>query len=402
MSSRRRFIGALAAAAGSSLAAPAAAQLVPIPTAIPAPVPGQFQGVAPVASVAVIGPLSGPAAQAGMQMVNGVRGAFDDANTTGAMLSHFWTLRTFDDQNTLANALLMSRFAIDDSTQSIVIGHLSGKVTSDVIRTYSDNNMALVVPAATTDTITSQGYRNVFRLPTKDSTEGRLHAKFVKKEKRGTKIAVVYQDVDYGPDVARAFLQQTSGDGLGPFEIKLPRERIDFTDAAHGIVSQQADLVFFAGLAPALGPLIPALKSAGWSGSFDGSAAFFDGGLWPTYGKNIEGLIVSTSMPPLQIVPAAVAVKSQYEQRYGPMTPIAAFAYAAAQIFTTAVQRFNSTQRLMVARAIAQPIAFDTLVGSFTFDPFGDPQDPNLYYYQLRDGAWHYLRADHPSSYIVR
>jgi len=402
MTSRRTFIGALTAAAGSALAAPAAAQLVPLPTAVPAPIPGQFQGVAPVASVAVIGPLSGAAAQAGQQLVNGVRGAFDDANTTGALLNHFWSLRPFDDQNTLANAMLMSRFAIDDATQSLVIGHLSGKVTSAVIRTYSDNNIALVVPAATTDSITSQGYRNVFRLPTKDSTEGLLHAKFIKKEKSGQRIAVVYQDADYGPDVARTFLGQIAGDGLTPIDIKLAHTLIDFANVASGIVSAQADVVFFAGLAPALGPLIPALKTAGWSGAFHGSAGFFDGGLWPTYGKSIDGLVVSTSMPPLQIVPSAVAVKSQYEQRYGPMTPIAAFAYSAAQIFITAVQRFNSTQRLLVARALTQPIAFDTLVGSFTFDPFGDPQDPNLYYYQLHDGAWHYLRADHPSSYIVR
>lgn len=399
--SRRRFLGAAAAAVSASAAVPAAAQLVPLPTAAPLPIPGA-PAIAPPASVAVMGPLSGSAAPAGEQLVNGVRGAFDDANSTGAFLNHFWTLRTFDDQNALASALLMSRFAIDDPTQSIVIGHLSGKITSQVIRTYSDNNMALIVPAASTDSITSQGYRNVFRLPTKDSTEGILHAKFVKKEKRGTRIAVVYEDADYGPDVAQTFLKQTQGDGLASFEIKLSQARPDFGAAANGIIAQQADLAFFAGLAPTLGPLIPILRSAGWNGRLDGSAGFFDGGLWPSYGKGVEGLIVSSSMPPLQIVPSAIALKTQYEQHYGPMTPIAAFAYSAAQIFIAAVQRFNSTSRLTVARAIAQPIAFDVLTGSFQFDPFGDPLQPNIYYYQLQNAQWQYVRADHASSYIVR
>lgn len=399
MRSRRGFLGAAAAAAAAAAAMrPASGQFRPLTPITPLPIAPQ---TIPQASVAVIGPLSGPAAGAGQQLMNGVRGAFDDANGIGGIMDHFWLFRPFDDQNTLASALLQSRFAMDDSTQSLVIGHLNGKITSQMVRYYNDGNIGLIVPAATTDSITAQGYRNVFRLPTKDSAEGLLHAKFVKAEKRGRRIAVVYQDGDYGPDVANTFRQQTAADGFATFDIKLAHDKPDFGAALHAITGNQADLVFFAGLAPALGPLIPALRNAGWNGVFDGSAGFFDPGLWPSYGKAAEGVIVSSSMPPLQNVPAAVAIQTQYEQRYGAMTPIAAFGYSAAQIFMTAVRRFNSTSRLMVARAIAQPIAIDTLVGSFTFDPFGDPQDPNVYYYQLQNGSWRYVRAAHPSSYIV-
>jgi len=385
MTSRRAFLGGAASFATAAAASPASAQL------------------APLASVAVMGPETGAQAQLGKEMVNGVRGCFDDINGLRTTVStRFWSVRPFDDQNTLANALLVSRFAIDDQTQSGAIGHLSGKITSQVLRYYADANMALIVPAATTDSITAQGYRNVFRLTTKDSVEGTLHAKFVAVEKRAKKVAVLYLDADYGPDVAGTFLKQTAGDGLNPVDVKIPSDRPDIEGAAQTIVQSGADLVFFAGLAPALSRIVPLLRNAGWNGQFDGSAGFFDAGLWPSYGKQLEGLIVSTSMPPLQIVPAALAIKSQYEGTYGPMSPIAAFSYSAAQIFVTAVQRFASTSRLMVARAIAQPIPLQTLVGTFTFDAFGDPLDPNVYFYRLEGGTWHYVRAAHPSSYIVR
>ncbi len=119
-----------------------------------------------------------------------------------------------------------------NQTQCGAIGHLSGKITSQVLRYYADANMGLIVPAATTDSITAQGYRNVFRLPTKDSTEGTLHAKFVAKEKRGKKVAVVYVDGDYGPEVAGTFLKQTSGDGLNPVDVKLSNDRPDIEGAA--------------------------------------------------------------------------------------------------------------------------------------------------------------------------
>ena len=385
MTSRRAFLGGAAAVATTTAASPASAQL------------------APLASVAVVGPETGGLAAVGQQMVNGVRGCFDDINGLRTTVStRFWSVRPFDDQNTLANAMLVSRFAIDDINQSGAVGHLSGKITSQVLRYYADANMPLIVPAATTDSITAQGYRNVFRLTTKDSVEGLLHAKFVAAEKRGKKVAVIYLDGDYGPEVAGTFLKQTGGDGLNPVDVKLSNDRPDIEGAVSTIVQSQADLVFFAGLAPVLGRIIPGLRNAGWNGQLDGSAGFFDPGLWPSYGKQVEGLIISTSMPPLQIVPAALAIKSQYEGTYGPMSPVAAFSYAAAQIFVTAVQRFGSTSRVMIARAIAQSIPLQTLVGTFTFDAFGDPMDPNVYFYRLEGGTWHYVRAAHPSSYIVR
>jgi len=358
----------------------------------------------PQASVAVEGPMTGPEAQSGLQLLSGVRGALDDANGQRALLDRFWTLRTFDDQGTLAQALLVSKFAMDDQNQLAAIGHLSGKITNDLVRYYANVNMPLIVPATTYDRVTSQGYRNVFRLPTKDSTEGILHAKYVKRENRGKAIAVVYFDNNdvYGIDVARAVAGQARADGLTTFEVKLPTDRPDFDAAARSTAAQHPDLVFLSGLARDLGPMIPALRTAGFHGVFDGPSGFFDGALAPSYGDSIEGLVISTSMPPLQIVPSALAIKTNYEQHYGAMTPLAAFGYAATQIFITGVRRFPAIARITIARALAQPIAIDTLVGSFTFDPFGDPQDPNVYFYELRGGTFRYLRAAHPSSYIVR
>ncbi|MBV8600298.1 MAG: branched-chain amino acid ABC transporter substrate-binding protein [Candidatus Eremiobacteraeota bacterium] len=357
----------------------------------------------PQASVAVVCPLSGPESQAGTQLANGVRGALDDANGTRGLFDRFWSLRTFDDQGTMAQALLEAQFAINDLNQSAAIGHLGGKITNQLVRQYANAAMPLIVPATTLDSITQQGYRNVFRLPTKDTTEGILHARYVKKENRGKKIAVVSADgADYGPAVAFAFYKQTGGDGLTPFDARFPADRPDFDALARRIVAQGADLVFLSGLARDLGPLIPALRGAGYGGQFDGPSGFFDGALVPSYGSAVEGLTVSTSMPPLQIVPQAMAIKQNYEQHYGPMGPLAAFGYAATQMFVAAIRRGSTIARLGVMRTLAQPIAFDTIVGSFTFDAYGDANDPNVYFYQLQGGNWHYVRAAHPSGFIVR
>ena len=384
MSSRRSFLGGVAAAVAGSPAV-ASAQIFP----------NQI-------NVAVLCPLSGPQRQAGEQLANGVRGAIDDANRTRTALDKFWSVRTFDDEDAIASALLQSRFAIADTNLSLAIGHLSGKITDLVVRNYGEAGMPLIVPATSYEPITRHGYRTIFRLPTKDSVEGILHAKYVKRENRGKRIAVCYLNGDYGIDVANGFLQQARADGLAVADVSIPSERPDFAAAAQTALAQKPDLVFLAGLARDLGPVVPALRSAGFTGAFDGSQGFFDGGVPATYGSAVEGLTVSTSMPPLNIVPAAMYIKNDFEQRYGALGPLSAFGYAATQIFVSAVRRVSSTQRITLARTIAQPIAFDTLVGSFTFDPFGDPNDPNVYFYQLQNGSWRYQRAAHPSSFIVR
>ena len=383
--SRGAFAGA-AAATGASIATPAQAQIA-----------------LPQASMAAVGPMSGSDRQLGDQFFAGVRASLDDANGTRGLMDRFWMLRTGPTIKIRSRPPCCSRTSRSKiRTSSLAIGALNGKITDQVARYYSESGMPLIIPATTLDSITTHGYRGIFRLPTKDSVEGILHADYVKREKRGTRIAVLYQDGDYGFDVANGFLQRAHANGLNPFDLKFARDKPDFSAVARSVVAQNPDLAFLAGIARDIGPIVPALRQAGFKGAFDGSAAFFDGGLWPSYGNAIDGVIVSTSMPPLQIVPSAYSIKNEFEQRYGPMSPISAFAYAATQIFVAAVRRAQSTARQVVALTISRPIAFDTLVGSFTFDPFGDPNDPNVYFYQLSSGNWRYLRAAHPSSFIVR
>ena len=386
MTSRGRFLAGSLAASASAALTPAGAQTLALQT-----------------SVAVLCPLTGPDASSGQALVNGVRGAIDDANFTRLPNDRFYALRTFDDQNTVAFALLSSRFAIDDQTQSVAIGHLSGKVTDAVLQFYANANMPIVVPAASTDSLTAHGYRNVFRLPTKDTTEGILHARVVKRDKRGSKIAVVsFAQADYGPAVASAFARQAQADGLSATPVQIDADSPDYPAAARAALAAQPDLVFIAGLARDLGGIIPALRTAGYRGNFNGSQGCFDAGLAPSYGDAVEGFIVSSSMPPLNQVPAISRIKVDYESRYGGLNPISAFGYAAMQMVVTASRRMGTNSRIVLARAFAQPIAFDTMVGSFTFDPFGDTNDPNVYFYQLTKGNWSYLHAAHPSGYIGR
>jgi len=107
-------------------------------------------------------------------------------------------------------------------------------------------------------------------------------------------------------------------------------------------------------------------------------------------------------MPPLTLAPGAFRIKNDFQNKYGALTPLSAFAYAAAQIIVSVVRRTNANDRVAIARGLNVSSAFDTVVGSLAFQNTGDPLNPNTYFYTVKNGAWKYVTSAVPSSYIVK
>ena len=129
-----------------------------------------------------------------------------------------------------------------------------------------------------------------------------------------------------------------------------------------------------------MGPLLDALKTAGYSGRFGASEGFFNQGTLDKYASALNGAVISTSFPPLDRAPDVANLLSDFRAR-APVTAISAFAYAAAQIIISASKRSGATNKLTMLTALQTPISYDTVVGSFQFGFDGDPIDPNLYFY---------------------
>ncbi len=353
-------------------------------------------------SIGVICPLSGAYRSAGEQLANGVRGAIDFRNRERAGFDKIFTLRTFDDQNGVADAIVNAQFAIDDPTIIAVIGHLGAKATIATLRTYAQAQMPLIVPAVTADGLTKQGYRNVFRLTTRDTVEGQLLAKFVNARSSPKTPHVLVQDGDYGAEVANGYVQQ-----FGTFKIDskatvFAYDKPDYNAAADLVVAAKPDHVMLAGTAQDMGPIVKILRDKGYSGPLAAPQGFFDALTATKYAKECDGIVISSSMPYLAIAPTALRLQQEYQSSYGPFLPISAFAYAAAQIIMSAVRRTGAAQRATLMNTMSLGGNYDTIVGSFTFAPSGDAIDPELYFYTVADGKFAYLKQAHPSAFLSR
>jgi branched-chain amino acid transport system substrate-binding protein len=356
-------------------------------------------GIVAVSTIGVAAPVSGDNRRAGEQLGDGVRQAINDYNYAKASFDRGYTMRALDDQNSLAGAMVASDFANNDPTIVAVIGHLSASATIGAERQYAENSMPLIVPTASADAITQQPTTKLVRLATRDTDEGRLHATTSFKDAKAATVITLTQDGDYGSDVARAFAGYYDEKKVTSKIVVFGIEKPNYKGAAAAAFAEKPDLIFLAGNARDMGPVVPQLRALGYTGPFRGSSGFFDP-LTPTF--DLDGIVVSSSMPPLALAPAAFQIRQDFEARYGPMSPLAAFGYASTQIAIAAVKRAASVQRASVLRALQQPTQYDTVVGSFTFNGRGDSFDPNLYFYELDAGKWVYQHAAHPSTFLIR
>ncbi|BDE04837.1 hypothetical protein WPS_01130 [Vulcanimicrobium alpinum] len=379
---RSAFLGALGSAAGATQVA-------------------QIQPFTATLRLAVVCPQSGEDRAFGQQLVAGVRAAVDYANDQRSSFDRALLVDTYDDHNTAADAMVQSQFALGNPDTMAVIGHLSAGATLTALQNYANAQIALVVPTVTDDRLTARGYRNVFRLPTKDSSEGNLLADYAVKT--GAKAPhVVTQDADYGPSVAQAFVRRAGALHLAAGSTTCSLDKPDFAKAAGDVLAASPDCVVFAGNVADMGDLLPALRARGYAGRFVGSQGFFDAQTVRQYAKAADEMVVSSNVPYYPMAPTAQRYVTDYQARHGALTPVAAYGYAAVQLIQLAQRRANATNRLTLVRAIGTGGPYDTITGSYTFGPYGDAFDPNCYFYRIKDGKFAYERQAHPSGFSLK
>ncbi len=381
MTDRAGFLGGVTAALAAPLFNP----------------PSYAQSIA----IGVCVPQSGEARPLGDAIVRGVRAAVDDANRQ-LVLTKYFSVRVFDDQNNPANGIVAAGFAIDDQTILAVVGHLSGTVTASCVRTYAEAAMPLVVPVSTDDAITGAGYHNLVRLPTRDFDEGQVHARYVAKRFGPKTVHALTQDGVYGPDVVNGYLAafkslKIAGEAT-IFGIADP----DYAGAVDAVMKAEPDHLLLAGNVADMGPVLPLLRQRGFRGTLSASQGFFDGSLIAKYAAAAEGLIISSSMPFLALAPSAFRIVSDYTRQYGTFAPATAFAYAAAQVIIATVQRTGATARNTMLTGLTAGQEVNTVVGPFRFSPTGDSIDPELYFYGVKAGAFTYLQQAHPSGFLSK
>ncbi len=390
--------GFLAGIGAAALTARAAAQSPEQPLT---PINPNGTTIARQLTIGVNVPLSGDLQSFGSQVVQGVKAAIDETNYLNQMTGIVFMVRPLDDQNSGAISEGNVFTAAADQTVIGIVGNLTPDVTIATLPTYQNSDFAVVVPTVHADQLTRLGYHNIYRLPTRDTVAGQLFASTIFRKQPSSFALAVTLDTPYGPDVASGFIQQAKSDHRSVDLVTLPLAAFNPAQAARAIVDRNPDYLFLCGTVAQLGPLIPALASAGYNGLYAMSDGFYDPSTITQYGALLGKAVVYGSLPPLNRIPSIFQQFTDLRREVPGITACVAYGYAAAQVLIQTAQRLTTFNRASLLTLLQMSGSLSTILGPYNFDTFGDPLIPNLYFFQISGTDFDYMKPAVQNGFVV-
>jgi branched-chain amino acid transport system substrate-binding protein len=214
--------------------------------------------------IAFQGPLSGDNAQLGINEVNGVQLAVDQANESGD-LDFKLELVKADDQGSPEQAPTAAAQVLQDDAVLGVIGPSFSGATKAVGATYGDAGLSFISPSATNPTLSEQGFPTFHRIIPSDNVEGSQAADLLAK--KGFKKVVVIDDLsDYGKGVADELQKGLESQGVTVQRIGVDAKTTDYGSTATQVAASGAQAVFYGGYDAQAGLVAQALQAANFTG----------------------------------------------------------------------------------------------------------------------------------------
>ncbi len=369
--------------------------------ALPRPSSADFPPYTKVLTIAVVAPLSGSERQFGIDLSNGVQLAVEETNASRALTDLGWKIQTFDDQADPGIAMQEAQFALVDTTTAFVIGHIGAQETNFALQTYHDQEVPLIVPTQPYYGLTQHGFDNVFRLCPTDIDEGLAAAKYAERTMNATKVAIVYVKDQFGVDSGQGFQTfAAAGSATKTESFAVDVDLKSDKDIVAAVKAYAPDTLYLSGGASVLTRVLIDLRSAGITAPAIANDGFYDAGAVKTAGSNAEGMVVTSCVPPLDLIPTAQLFARHYESRFGQVTAYGLFGYVATQVAVAAAKQGHTADHLSLDRILSVG-TFQTVLGPVSFKKNGDPFQPDVYFYKVTSGTLKYDSSSVPNPLII-
>lgn len=329
--------------------------------------------------IGIITSLTGTESRFGLAQRYGYEMALAEINGAGGALGRPVELVYQDDTSKVEVAMSAVEDLVEDSSTCAIIGAYSSSATFPSVAVANRHRIPMVVPSAVTDEITRQGYPWVFRVCAPASVYVREMIKFLTESAQARRLAVVYENTQFGSSVAKAALEQAPGAGIEivSFEAYDPGSP-DYTPLLTRVKSENPEAVFFVSyLADATLlmrqskeiDLNPKVFTAGGAGF---SLPDFLKGASDTaeYTISVTQWTPDARWPGSREWSAAFRSRFNYDPSYHSVQT-----YISLKIVVDAIARAGSTDRTAIRDAI-KATETDSIFGPIKFDEKGQNDHP--------------------------
>jgi branched-chain amino acid transport system substrate-binding protein len=257
-------------------------------------------------TLAYVGAETGPNAQLGINIYNGVQLAINEHNKANSGCQV--TFKKFDTAGDPNQAPGVVTQVVNNKAIIGVIGLPFSGESKATGGTFQQGGLVHITPSATNPTLTTNGWTTFYRALGNDNVQGPAAAKFITTKLKATKVCVIQDDSDYGIGLATAINQALGSAADTACSDKVSTGQKDFSSTVSKVIAAKPQAVFYSGYYAEGAPFDQQLVNKGYNGMFIGpdgvkdpafikqagsasSNAFFtcpctDGSLIPAFAKD--------------------------------------------------------------------------------------------------------------------
>lgn len=344
--------------------------------------------------LAYVGPLTGEAANLGINIRNGAKTAVEEYNKR-ADAKYRITLEEFDTEGDPAKATTVKDQYIADESIIGIIGPAFSGETKAVIPAYHEAGLVMVSASATNkDLPTVVPDTKVFhRVIADDTFQGRGIAEYVIDTLKAKSLVIIDDNTEYGKGLAddTAKVVESRPGGRVAKRVSLDPKAADFSAAVNEAKAASPDVIFYAGYYQEAGRLKKQLTDAGVQATFISG----DGSLDPAF---IQAAGAAAAEGALLSCPCNLATESStgalgefyksYKDVNGGAEPgtYSPEAYDVAGIFIQGIEAGHTDRATMLQFVESDLGTYDGVSKTIEFEENGNIKSPSLFVFEVKDG----------------
>lgn len=329
-----------------------------------------------VITIGMVAPLTGDCAQFGEMIKRGARLKIKELNAAGGIDGVKIELIEEDDVANPQEAATVAQKFVANPEVSIVIGHFNSSCSLAGKPIYKEAGLVELSPASTNPAVTKNSawtFRNIYE----DTFQGISMANYVKEKLGLSRVAIFYDNDDYGIGLKDAFVNEAKRIGLEIAGTEAyERDTADFRPQLVRFKQLNPEAIFMSGLYTQAAQIAAQSRELGMSTQLLGADGLLSSDYIKIGGEATEGTILSCPFLFELGGKKAEGFVARFKQEYL-MEPDAwaALTYDATGIAALAIEKAGRDRKAIrdhLAAMITPETGYDGVTGLTFFDANGD------------------------------
>jgi len=320
--------------------------------------------------IGTLSPLTGPYAQDGTDIKQGVMTAVDE----------FGPVKGFDKVEVLpgdsacdGGKATMAANKLINSDVNVVIGAYCSSATEPAQIPLMEAKVIMITPASTNERLTAKGYKYFFRMPPRDDVQAWSTVQFMENKLGAKTVALIDDKQTYTAGLTENIKRFAKEDGV--LEI-VAHEHIapgdsDFTAVLTKLKGINPDVIYLSVYQPEGSKMIQQIRKLGLTSDFISEDAVFHPKFLEVGGPAAEGVYLTFAKAP--DTPERKAFEETYKKKWNvdSVGSYAYYAFDAAMMVMAAIEKAGTTDADKLQQVLRDN-TWQGVTGEIKFDDKGD------------------------------